>query len=113
MTVRYANGSTYDAVLLMRDETTLRVAMHGSDDVTQIERIGEVWVTEDCEPVQVEFAWSQVRSSEEVHETDFVCSLDLAAHLIHLLNAGEEETKANAAPLSRLESPAMYRGLVS
>jgi hypothetical protein len=113
MTIRYANGSTYDAVLLMQDETTLRVALHGSDDVTQLRRIGEVWVTEDCEPVQVEFAWNRHRSAEEIGEDDCICPHDLAAHLIHLLYAGEEDATANAAPPNRLESPILYRGLVS
>jgi hypothetical protein len=113
MTIRYANGSTYDAVLLLHDETTLRVAVHGSDDATQLKRIGDVWVTEDCEPVQVDFAWNRLRPAAEISEEDCVCPHDLAAHLIHLLYAGEEDATAKAAPPSGMESPVLYRGLVS
>jgi hypothetical protein len=103
----------YDAVLLMRTETMLRVALHGGDDVLELKQIAGVWVTEDCEPVLVDFAWSRLRAAEPVTEEDCICPHDLAARLIHLLYAGDEEPAANAAPPSRIELPLAYRGVVS
>jgi hypothetical protein len=113
MTIRYRNGSSHDAVLLMRTETMLRVALQGSDDVMELNWIVGTWVTDDCEPVAVDFAWSRLRAAGPVTEADCVCPHELAAHLIHLLYAGEEETAAKSAPLSRVEFDAVCRGIVS
>jgi hypothetical protein len=112
MTIRYMNGPAYDAVLLAQTETTLRAALRGSEDVVELKRIADTWVTEDCEPVQVDFAWSRARAAKEITEAECICSHELAAHLIHLLYAGEEET-AKVAPMGRVEMAAEYRGLVS
>ncbi|MEI9974836.1 MAG: hypothetical protein WDO73_23970 [Ignavibacteriota bacterium] len=49
------------------------------------------WVTEDCEPVRVEFAWQGKTRDQLLTEADCICSKDLAARLLHLLwNADEE-----------------------
>jgi hypothetical protein len=113
MTIRYTNGTIYDAVLLLRTESTLRVALQGADDILELNRIAGMWVTEDCEPVQVDFAWSRFQSSTSVNEADCICPRELAAHLIHQLYSGEETPAANATPVSRMELPAVFRGAVS
>jgi hypothetical protein len=103
----------YDAVLLMRTETMLRVALHGGDDVLELKQIAGVWVTEDCEPVQVDFAWSRLRAASPVTEEDCICPHDVAVHLIHLLYTGDEEPAASGTPLNRIELPLTFRGVVS
>jgi hypothetical protein len=113
MTIRYRNGWTYDAVLLVRTETMLRVALQGSDDVLELNWMAGTWVTEDCEPVLVDFAWSSLRAAAPVTEADCICSHDLAAHLIHLLYACDEETAARPAPVNRVELAAVCPSVVS
>jgi hypothetical protein len=59
------------------------------------------WVSEDCEPLHVEFAWQQKSPAEIVSEADCICSQDLAARLIHLLWVGSDEEELVAeTPLS-------------
>jgi hypothetical protein len=99
MTLRYNSGLTFDAVLLSREETRMRVCLKGSDDVLELNQIAGTWVTDDCEPVQVEYSWSGQYPGEPLQEEHFTCSHDLAAHLIHLLYAGEEEPAAASAPI--------------
>jgi hypothetical protein len=102
-----------DAVLLLRSENMLRIALQGSDDVLELHWIAGMWVTEDCEPVHVDFAWSRLRPAEPVTEADCICSQELAARLIHLLYTGNEETSITA-PIGRsVEMPAAYSGMVS
>jgi hypothetical protein len=113
MTIRYMNGSIYEAVLLSHTDTKLRVALRNSDDVLELNQIGGTWVTEDCEPVHVDFAWSRLRPAEPVTETDCICPHELAAHLIHLLYTGEEMPESKSAPMSRVDLTAVLRGVVS
>lgn len=102
MTIRYANGQTQEAALLSRTETTLRVALAGADDVTEFALIHGNWISADCEPVEIEFAWQRRQRKPVVTEADCCCTKDLAAHLIHLLYTdSSDEIDADSALLSR------------
>lgn len=99
MTIRFNNGVVKNAVLLTRAAQTLRVAVNDSDDVVELNQKGGVWVTDDCEPVQIEFAWEKTgRKLEEVTEADCICAPELAARLIHLLFTGDPESATTPAP---------------
>jgi hypothetical protein len=101
MTLTYADGSRTEAFLLARSENRIRVAIPGHDDPMELTDIHGTWVSEDCEPVRVEFAWQKKSRAEILTEADCVCSQDLAARLIHLLWAGSDEKELLAeAPLS-------------
>src|ERR1700693_3850114 len=93
MTITYADGRTNEAVILSRTENTVRFALNGSEDVAVFTDVNGTWVSEDCEAVQVEFAWQRHLREQSVVEADCICSRDLAARLIHLLLAGEAEEK--------------------
>src|SRR5437763_1444930 len=97
MTIRYSNGYNNEAILLSRTEDSLRVVTKGSDDIVELKQINGAWITEDCEPVQVEFAWMQHDGMASPTEADCICSHELAAELIHLLFAGENHVEAPAA----------------
>jgi len=106
MTITYANGQTIKAALVVRTDNRIRVALAGQDDLTEFTQINDVWVSEDCEPVRIEFGWPP-RINREYKEEDFVCSADLAAKMIHrLLNPEEDEELSTAAPLKSLDSTA-------
>lgn len=88
MTIRYSNGYTVEAVLLARTEDSLRVQMRGVDDVVEFRNVDGRWISEDCEPVEIEFAWAQLDEPTVVVD-DCICSPELAARLLHLLFSGE------------------------
>ena len=101
MVLIYANGSKTEAFLLARTESKIRVVVPGCDEPLELTDVRGTWVTEDCEPVRVEFAWEGKTRAEVLTEADCVCSKDLAARLLHLLwNADEKTPKAEplAAP---------------
>jgi len=101
MFLTYADGSRTEAFLLARSENRIRVAIPGQDDTIELTDIHGAWVSEDCEPVRVEFAWQKKSQAEILSEADCVCSQDLAARLIHLLWAGSDEKELLAeTPLS-------------
>jgi len=91
MTITYSDGRAVEAVLLSRTAKTLTVAMEGADDVMQFSDIKGVWVSEDCEPVLIKFAWEQSAPKAPVTEADCCCSHELAAKLIHMLFSGSDE----------------------
>jgi hypothetical protein len=97
MIIRYGNGYTVEAVLLSRADDTMRVAVRGGSDVLELRNINGRWVSEDCEPVDVEFAWLQLQDQPSVSVNDCICSPELAAKLLHLLFSGEDATAAVAA----------------
>ena len=100
MVLTYANGSRTEAFLLARTENKIRVAIPGSDDPLELTDVRGTWVTEDCEPVRVQFAWEGKTREQVISEADCICSHDLAARLLHLLwNAGEETVELGNSPL--------------
>lgn len=96
MVLIYADGSQTEAFLLSRTENKIRVAIPGSDDPLELAEIHGTWVTEDCEPVRVQFAWEGKTREQITTEADCICSHDLAARLIHLLWNADEEDPATA-----------------
>lgn len=96
MVLIFANGSKTEAVLLARNENKIRVAIAGSDDLLELTDVHGTWVTEDCEPVYVQFAWEGKTPEQIVTEADCVCSHDLAARLIHLLWNADEDAQVEA-----------------
>jgi hypothetical protein len=111
MIITYANGTTLEAILVTRHEHTIRVAVRGGDDLLEFKDINGTWVSEDCEPVRIEFEWQRHGHQPEVSEADCICSQDLAARLIHLLLNGDEEECEGVAPPDALQYAAV-NGLV-
>ena len=107
MMIHYTNGKSIEALLLAQTENTLRVAVPGEDDTLLFARIHGVWVSEDCEPARIEFAWERSRHQPEVTEADCICPPELAARLIHLLLSGEEEFGLSAPALIAEATPAL------
>jgi len=97
MMITYLNGKTVQALLLARDEDSLTAAIDGADDAVAFSRINGAWVSEDCEPVHIEFAWQRRAEDQPVSEEDCCCSHELAARLIHLLYTDGAEAKQVAA----------------
>src|ERR1041385_7023038 len=92
MTIRYVNGKMMEAVLLSQTEKAMRVALQGSEDVVVLNDVNGSWVTDDCEPVELSFAWQQPAAAP-LNEEDFICSPELAARLIDMLGNCEETEK--------------------
>lgn len=90
LTIRYTKGITKESVLLSRTKELLRVAIEDCDDVTELRLLNGVWVTEDCEPVQVTFAWER-EPTPELTEAECICPPDVAGRLLRLLFVEEEE----------------------
>ena len=104
MILRYADGSRAEGFLLARTENKIRVAIPGCDDPMEFTDVHGTWVSEDCEPVRVEFAWQGQAHVEIPLEADCVCSRELAAHLIHLLWSGSDAEQGKTdAPLGILD----------
>lgn len=88
MTITYKSGRTIEGVLLSRTEESLRLAVAGLEDVLEIQRAGEIWLS-DSEPVLIEFEWQRQQARPEVKEADCYCAPELAARLIKSLYAGD------------------------
>ncbi|HUP04700.1 MAG TPA: hypothetical protein VMU19_11970 [Bryobacteraceae bacterium] len=105
MTIRYTDGRTQEAVLLSRTDTTIRVAAKGTDDVQVFTEINGTWVSEDCEPVRIEFEWQRQASLESIDEADCICSSELANRLLYLLFSGSENVQAEDEAAAPVEKP--------
>ena len=55
MTITYSNGTVLEVIVLAHEEEGLRVAVAGDGDVRTFQFIHGVWISEECEPVAVEF----------------------------------------------------------
>lgn len=90
MTITYPNGTVVQALLLARGNDTLRAIVTGDDDVRTFNRLEGTWMSEDLEPVRIEFAWQRRTGRDTPVETECVCSKKLASRLVSTLLAGSE-----------------------
>lgn len=84
MTIRYRNGYTVEAILLAREATSMRVAIRGAEDVTELNQIDGKWISEDCEPVDIAFIHSPIVAID-----GRVCTPEGASRLMDALLSGD------------------------
>ena len=89
MTITYSNETVLEAIVLTHEEETIRVAVAGESDARTFRRIHGVWISEEREPVAIEFAWQRHVAVKVLDEVDCICSKKLASRLISMLLAGE------------------------
>jgi hypothetical protein len=91
MKIRYTTGTVCEALLLSRGKDTLRAAVAGSNDALIFTHTHGTWLSEEWEPVQIEFAWGR-GNGNIASEADCICSKSLAYHLIAMPLAGANDT---------------------
>jgi hypothetical protein len=85
MTIYRADGHRIEAVLLARYRDAIRVAVRGGDDAVEFREYKGTWISEDCEPVRIEFDWEEWTSEPSSHEWAFLCSPEHARLVIGVL----------------------------
>lgn len=73
------------------EESEIRTIPTSGGDVLAFTLIHGTWISEEIEPVAIEFAWQRRRASPVTSEGDCVCPKELAARLIQTLFAGGEQ----------------------
>ena len=53
--IRFKNGKLLQGVMLALCSQMVRVAIRGAEDAAEFRLINRTWVSEDCEPVTIEF----------------------------------------------------------
>lgn len=96
MKIIYRDGHAIEAIAFSRTTSTMRLAIPGQEDVLELRRVSDAWVTEDCEPVILQ----QESVKRALAEGDCICPPELAAHLIRLLqtNSSEELETSSSRP---------------
>jgi hypothetical protein len=82
--IRYTNGTVRQGVLLALGDQKIRVALKGSDDVTEYRLVNQRWVSEDCEVVGVEFGEEEYPFDEALPESMVTSGFDrpVARHIM-------------------------------
>jgi len=99
MTIRYPDGRTIEAVTLRRTDNFMRVAAKGCEDTAEFTRVHGTWISEDCEPVIMEYG-QPGNDPTTLSEADCICPRELAARLIDLLliDSAEDEWEGKTGP---------------
>ena len=71
--IHYSNGRMLQGIVLALGDRGVRIAVKGSDDTVEFRRVNQVWVSEDCEVVKLDFAESVARV--EGQESDLLETL--------------------------------------
>jgi hypothetical protein len=69
--IHYNDGRVLQGVVLAFGDRLVRVAVKGSEDAVEFKLVNQVWVSEDCEVVRLDFAdLSQGVTPLESHEAE-------------------------------------------
>jgi len=97
MTITYPNGTVVTAIVLSRDEEEIRAIAPGCDDVLAFTRIRGAWVSDELEPVTIQFEYQNTAGAPaEYSDDDYICPKELAASLIQTLLGAYEQDEAAA-----------------
>jgi hypothetical protein len=109
ITIIYRDGRSAEGLVLARYGDTLSVAVRDADDAALFTRVHGTWISEECEPVDIQTDWHGHTPKQPVSEGDCICSEELASRLIQRLFNGDESEcdepvnyeRSCYAPLSR------------
>ena len=65
ISIHYSSGQVLHGIVLALGDRLMRVAIRDADDAMELRLVNQVWVTEDCEVVKLEFAESDTRVPRE------------------------------------------------
>jgi hypothetical protein len=99
MTITYPNGAVLKAIVLSHENNEIRAIAAGCDDVLVFTRIHGTWISEELEPIAIEFAWQHRHASAVASESACICPKTLAARLIQSLLRGSEGEEVAAETL--------------
>ena len=88
MTITCPHGTVLEARLLSQQPNEIRAAAAGCDDTLVFTRYKSTWISENLEPVVIQFAWQRAKRFPVPSEDTCVCSKELANRLIHSLLHG-------------------------
>jgi hypothetical protein len=66
--IHHNNGRVLQGVVLAFADRQVRIAIQDSDDAVEFRLVNEVWVSEDCEVVRLDF--SELDRPTAIHEAD-------------------------------------------
>jgi hypothetical protein len=90
VTITYPDGIVLKATVLSHHQHELRAIAAGCDDVLAFNCNHGTWISEELEPVTIEFGWLRPGAHAAWSEDDCVCPKELATRLIQtLFGAGE------------------------
>jgi hypothetical protein len=113
MTIRYTDGKTIEGIALARTANMMRVAVKGCDDVAEFINVHGTWISEDCEPVTMEYGPRQDTSITSLSEADFICPRALATRLIDLLSTSSADDEwEGQATLQRPQDVFLFERMV-
>jgi hypothetical protein len=81
MTITFPDGTRHQAALFTRSQNNLRVAVQGRDDASVFTRINGTWISEQADPVRIEFEWEK-RHATVRSLNDCIWDKSLASRLI-------------------------------
>ena len=94
MTITYLNGAVLRATVLSHADDEIRAIAPGCDDILVFTRFSRAWISEEIEPVTIEFEWQRRAPVRAAFEEDYICPKELAVHLVQTLFAGSEPQHA-------------------
>ena len=104
VTITCPHGHVLEARLLSRQHNEIRAAAAGCDDALVFTRFSSTWISEDLDPVVIQFAWQRAKSFPVPSEDNCVCSKELANRLINsLLHGCDPEMQSDNPGISKSE----------
>jgi hypothetical protein len=88
VTITCPHGTVLEARLLSQQPNEIRAVAAGCDDTLVFTRFHSSWISEELDPVVIEFAWQRHKPFPVASEENCVCSKELANRLINSLLHG-------------------------
>ena len=102
VTITCPHGTVLEARLLSQQDNEIRAVAAGCDDTLVFTRFHSTWISEELDPVVIQFAWQRCRPAAATSEDHCVCSKELANRLVQSLLLGcepEIESDLHESPL--------------
>ena len=101
VTISNTGGRVLQGLILSRTGTTMRVAVNGFEDAEQFTCVKGTWISENCEPVEIQFEWRRHALTEPISDAGSRCSEEMANRFVHVVVSGGEAECKREVPMLR------------
>ena len=91
--ITYLDGTVLKAIPLTYDQHEIRAVAPGTEDVLVFSRVHGTWISEEIEPVTIEFEWQRRVATPVPDENDCICPKELSAS-VQALFSGDKPREA-------------------
>lgn len=82
MIITFSDGRKLEGRIYTQTASTMRIVVKENEELVDFTCIRGLWLSANCEPVEIGYAWRRIPTIRMISEAVCICSQELASRLV-------------------------------